>query len=448
MTSSIINKISLLLIFLLSSFLNFAQSNNELVKGIQELMLTHYVFLDKAEETNAHLDKLMANKHFDVFITGEALAKEVTQQMRKITADKHLSMVPPKAPQKEVVNKKASFTKSFSRYYKPMLNEYKYYENNVGYFDMRYFGGGEKSFAEIDVMMKQLAQADAFIIDMRQNGGGSPRMVQYICSYFFDTHFLLNSIYNRATDHTEELWTVEVKGKKRPKVPVYILTSKNTFSAAEDFSYTMQSQKRATIVGETTRGGAHPTRYFRLTDGFGVRIPFARSINPVTKTNWEGVGVIPDEKVAADEALERAKVLAAEGAKNYKNSFFNPLEKTLNGLTDQKITKAGEATVFKALENILKADMLTERDINLLGYDYLLSKRTTAALAIFKSNTILFPNSANVFDSYGEALAGIGKNEQALINYEKAVAVATEQKDEDLEAFQQNLKRFQAKNKE
>lgn len=257
----------------------------------------------------------------------------------------------------------------------------------------------------------------------------------------------MNSIYNRATDHTEELWTVPVKGKKRPKVPVYILTSKKTFSAAEDFSYTMQSKKRATIVGETTGGGAHPTRYFRLTDGFGVRIPFARSINPVTNTNWEGVGVIPDDKVAADEALEKAKVLAIEGAKNYKNNFFNPLETTLNALTDKKITKAGEATVLKALENILKANMLTERDINLLGYDYLLSKRTTAALAIFKSNTELFPNSANVFDSYGEALAGIGQKELALINYEKAVKIAAEQKDEDLEAFQQNLKRFQTKNK-
>jgi len=116
-------------------------------------------------------------------------------------------------------------------------------------------------------------------------------------------------------------------------------------------------------------------------------------------------------------------------------------------LTDKKITKAGEATVLKALENILKANMLTERDINLLGYDYLLSKRTTAALAIFKSNTELFPNSANVFDSYGEALAGIGQKELALINYEKAVKIAAEQKDEDLEAFQQNLKRFQTKNK-
>ena len=442
-----ITRVSLLLLFFLSPFLNFAQSNNDLIKGIQELMLTHYVFLDKAKETNAHLDKLMAEKYFDTFITGEALAKAVTEQMRVITKDKHLSMVPPRAPQKEETNKKTPFAQNFARYYRPMLNEFKYYENNVGYFDMRYFGGGKRNFKEIDVIMKQLAQADAFIIDMRKNGGGSPRMVQYLCSYFIDEHLLLNSIYTRATDHNEELWTVDVAGKKRPDVPVYILTSSRTFSAAEDFSYTMQSLKRATIIGETTGGGAHPTRYYPLTNGFGIRIPFARSINPITKTNWEGIGVIPNEKVVADEALDKAKALATLGAKAYKNNFFQPLETTLNALVDQKITKEKEEKIFELLDNTVKANMITERDINLLGYDYLLSKKTTAALAIFKSNTLLFPKSANVYDSYAEALAGIDKKELALNNYKEAVKVAMEQKDENLAAFQQNLKRFQENNK-
>jgi hypothetical protein len=436
---------SVLLAFLFHSFLSIAQSNNDLIKGIQELMLENYVFLDKAKETNAHLDALMKKNHFDAYTDAEKLAKEVTTQMRKITKDKHLRMVAPRNPQVRKEKSEASFIRNFSRYYNPMLNEYKYYDGNVAYFDMRYFGGPD-NFPKIDVIMKQLSQADAFIIDMRKNGGGSPRMVQYICSHFFDTHLLLNSIYTRATDHMEELWTVDVKGKKRPKVPVFILTSERTFSAAEDFSYTMQSRKRATIIGEVTGGGAHPTRYFPLSDGFGIRIPFARSINPVTKTNWEGTGVIPDEKVAATEALDKALELATVAAEEYRNSFFQPLKKVLDGMADKK-TNEGADAVHKLLEASVKADILNERDINLIGYDYLLGGKKAAALAVFKSNITLFSDSANAYDSYAEGLEKAGKKEKALANYEKAVALAAEQEHRNLEAFKGNLERFKKKMK-
>ena len=95
---------------------------------------------------------------------------------------------------------------------------------------------------------------------------------------------------------------------------MYVLTSNRTFSAAEEFTYNLQSQKRATIVGETTGGGAHPTRGFRVSDHFGVGVPFARSINPVTKTNWEGTGVKPDVAVPADQALLTAHLLALKKA--------------------------------------------------------------------------------------------------------------------------------------
>ena len=95
---------------------------------------------------------------------------------------------------------------------------------------------------------------------MRQNGGGSIRTVQYLSSYFFKEDFLLSSIYTRATNETEELWTVEVNGKRLLEVPIFILTSERTFSGGEDFSYTLQNHSRATVIGTPTRGGAHPTR--------------------------------------------------------------------------------------------------------------------------------------------------------------------------------------------
>ena len=163
--------------------------------------------------------------------------------------------------------------------------------------------------------MTFLSNSDAVIVDLRKNGGGSPATVILLCSYFFDTPTHLNDIYTRTTDSTKQFWSHPVvPGKKLTGKDVYVLTAERTFSGAEEFAYNMQSQKRGTIVGETTGGGAHPTRGFRVTDNFGVRVPFARSINPITKTNWEGTGVKPDVPVSADKALHTAHLLALKKA--------------------------------------------------------------------------------------------------------------------------------------
>lgn len=139
-------------------------------------------------------------------------------------------------------------------------------------------------------------------------------MVTFVSSYLFAKKTHLNDIYERKANKTTQSWTnPDVPGKKFAKQPVFVLTSHDTFSGAEDFAYGLKNVKRATIVGETTGGGAHPTNTARLGDHFMIGIPFARSISPITKTDWEGTGVEPDVKVPADQALETAKRLAAEG---------------------------------------------------------------------------------------------------------------------------------------
>lgn len=135
-------------------------------------------------------------------------------------------------------------------------------------------------------------------------------MVSQLQSYFFKEKTLLNVIINRADRDTTFYYADPAKTDGMTlSMPVYILTSKKTFSAAEDFSYGMQQAKRATIVGEATGGGAHPTNPFSVGQGFIVQIPFGRSSNPVTKTDWEGTGVIPDFKVDAAKALIKAQEL-------------------------------------------------------------------------------------------------------------------------------------------
>jgi C-terminal processing protease CtpA/Prc len=137
-------------------------------------------------------------------------------------------------------------------------------------------------------------------------------MVQLICSYFFDGEPVhLNDLYYRPSDSTHQYWTLpHVPGKRYVGKDVYILTSSRTFSGAEEFSYNMKNLKRATIVGETTGGGAHPGGSVKLNDHFSVFLPVGRAINPITKTNWEGTGVSPHISCPSDQALKVAQIEA------------------------------------------------------------------------------------------------------------------------------------------
>jgi len=186
---------------------------------------------------------------------------------------------------------------------------------NLGYLDLRYFDGVEQAGSTAVAAMGFLAHTDAVIVDLRQNGGGEPAMVQLLASYFFGperVHY--NSFYSRGSDLPEQYWTLaRVEGDCMPDVSLYILTARRTGSAAEGFSYALQALGRATIIGQTTAGAAHPGETFEAIEGFSIFVSTGKPVNPVTGSNWEKIGVQPDIEVAADEALDRARVLALEG---------------------------------------------------------------------------------------------------------------------------------------
>jgi C-terminal processing protease CtpA/Prc len=167
--------------------------------------------------------------------------------------------------------------------------------------------------------MTFLSHVDAIIFDLRENGGGDPRMVAMISSYLFDKPTHLNDLYNRKEDFTTQYWTLPyVPGTTLADKPAFVLTSKSTFSGAEEFTYNLKNLKRATIVGETTGGGAHPVAGHRIDDHFMIGVPYARAVNPISRTNWEGTGVEPDVAVKAADALEKAEELAISKMANQK----------------------------------------------------------------------------------------------------------------------------------
>jgi C-terminal processing protease CtpA/Prc len=193
-----------------------------------------------------------------------------------------------------------------------------YLEGNIGYIDLRMFAPlSEDAWQTMGSAIGLVANTDALIVDMRHNGGGSPGTIAAFSSYFFDHRTLLNTMYWREGDRTEEFWTyTEVVGRRYgEEKPIFVLTSSFTFSGAEEFCYNLQTRKRAVIVGEVTGGGAHPTRRYQLNETFGVMVPIGRAINPITRTNWEGGGIKPDVEVPGERALDEATRLAREKLK-------------------------------------------------------------------------------------------------------------------------------------
>ena len=194
-------------------------------------------------------------------------------------------------------------------------------DGNVGYLDVRRVAVPANAGPAIGAAMELVAGTYALILDLRHNGGGSPEGVLFWCSYLLEekpTH--LNDIYHADTGETRQFWALPyVPGTRYIDRPVYVLTGSHTFSGGEELCYNLQALGRAELIGETTGGGAHPTRGFPISRAVHIGIPFARSINPVTGTNWQGTGVVPDvavpEAQAYDVAYARAlgHVLALDG---------------------------------------------------------------------------------------------------------------------------------------
>jgi C-terminal processing protease CtpA/Prc len=185
---------------------------------------------------------------------------------------------------------------------------------NIGYLDLRAFAPAALTGETAAAAMNFLSNSGAVIIDLRKNGGGDPATVSLIASYLFGPQPVhLNDLYNRQRDQTQQYWTLPyVPGRKLAGKDVYVLTSSDTFSGGEEFTYDLKTQKRATIIGETTGGGAHPVSGRRINEHFIIGVPSGRPINPITKGDWEGAGVEPDVKVSAEQALSTAHLMALE----------------------------------------------------------------------------------------------------------------------------------------
>lgn len=282
----------------------------EIVTTLADIMEQNYVFPDKGKDMASLLKKRLEAGDYEALKEASAFAQVLESDLRSIIDDGHLRVLSNAERVDAVRNRRPAGVPNLPE--DLGFHTVEILEGNIGYLDLRMFldvsVAGEKAKESMD----KLIQADALIFDVRNNGGGAPSMVRFLANYVLENKPVhLNTFYWRPTDQRSELWTVpEQASVHKTDIPVFILTSNRTGSAAEGFSYHLKHLERATIVGETTAGAAHPGGYRVLDDSFLVFVPQGRPTNPVTQSNWEGQGVIPHVKVPQDEAFDKALELA------------------------------------------------------------------------------------------------------------------------------------------
>ncbi|GAA3225013.1 S41 family peptidase [Actinocorallia longicatena] len=283
------------------------------IDATTRLLTEHYVFPEVAERLAALLRRRLAEGAYDVADAAE-LARLVTADLQSVNDDKHLRLkhhtdpVPPKEMDATLASIRRDFDASLGGAPRVEL-----LDGGVAVVELAPMLFPLDWAAEpLTAALTLASRARALIIDLRGNRGGDPDTVAFVCSHLLDERTHLNTMYWRAGDRSEQSWSLpHVPGARFGGTkPLYVLAGENTFSAAEELAYDLQQLGRAVVVGEPTRGGAHPCKGWTVHPHLEATVPTGRAVNPVSGTNWEGVGVRPDVPCPAAESLDRAHALA------------------------------------------------------------------------------------------------------------------------------------------
>jgi hypothetical protein len=310
--------------------------------------LNNYVFPDIAKTLQTDIQQRRQDGGYTEVTGGEQCAEILTLQLQELSGDRQLKVhfSPQPLPHIDPEAKPSAAELAAEQHQSSLrnfdLNRVERLRGNVGYLELYGFEPPEFAGEAIAAAMTFITHTQALIIDIRHNRGGSPAMVSLLCSYFLPAYpaIHLNDLYWRPDDSMRQWWTLpHLDAPRYLDKPVYLLTSQETFSAAEEFAYNLQALKRVTVVGEHTVGGAHPGRGYRLNDHFWMFVPVGRSLNPITGDNWGQTGIVPDVKVPSELTLLTAHLMA------------------LNKLMETASTGAG----FRELQRTM---LIVERELN------------------------------------------------------------------------------------
>jgi hypothetical protein len=291
------------------------------VESLATAMQRYYVFPERGTQVAKALRKRQAAHEYDRITGSKEFADSLLAHVQAVTHDLHTRVhyryepLPEHASEDSVPPEEQRRQHEQERLRNFGFEKVQRLRGNVGYLELRQFSSDDDAQQTAIAAMNFLGNVDALVIDLRKNGGGDPAMIQTLLTYLVAENRRLhfNDFYERDHDALRQWWTASyVPGQRLAGKPLYVLTSAFTGSAAEEFAYDVQTHKLGTLVGATTAGAANPGGLFRLNAHLAAFIATGRAINPVTKTNWEGVGVKPDVNVPPETALREAYVAAVQ----------------------------------------------------------------------------------------------------------------------------------------
>jgi C-terminal processing protease CtpA/Prc len=434
------------LIFLFSTGMAYPQNNKKIymdkkehkniVHRIAQLLNEKYVFPEIGKLCGERVKSKLKAGDYSRITDAKEFAEVLTKDVQQFSKDKHNRVRVIEV--NEVIKEADDPLREPFRLLKLMQNEHfgfqrlDWIEGNIGYLDSRRFTPLSVTKNMAIGAMHFLSNTAAVIIDLRENPGGMPDMIQFLSNYFFEHPTQLTGLYVREDDFIIETWTSEkIEGKRMTDVPLFLLTSSKSFSAAEAFAYDMKVRGRATIIGDTTRGGAHNVDLFKIDDQFEMYLSTGRAINPVTGANWEGVGVIPDIVVPAEMALDTAIVYAKKAAEKYGKIKTVKLDESVKTMQNQLAQaeqlfkdnkrQLAEAIIDSFFQTGRKVNLSSEFFVNILAYEYVKKRDESMAIAILKRNIDHHPDSFSAYEGLAMAYLYLDKKDLALQYFEKAL---------------------------
>ncbi|OJJ20433.1 hypothetical protein BKI52_18415 [marine bacterium AO1-C] len=300
---------------------------NHLVNTMSRLVEQYYVTLAEGRKMSHLIQHNLKNGVYSKISDPATLAKRLTKDLRSINGDLHMNVFYNHPRPKKASNiPRLNYEGEWSNF---GLQEARVIAGNVGYLKIKHFttwSNFENAKKAVQRTLQPLTNTDALIVDVRDNRGGFEEIVAYLISYFFDSKRIhLSDYYCRHDGNRSSVWTSpHVPGKKLPKLPLYVLVNKETGSAAESFAYMLKHLKRATIIGETTSGAGNGASYHTIGDRFAINIACQQTINAITKTSFERVGVIPHIKTPGNDAFTRGYLEALKHLKQHNTQKVHP----------------------------------------------------------------------------------------------------------------------------
>jgi hypothetical protein len=405
------------------------------LRQIDSLLEQKYVLPDKATEFARSFHTLWSSGAFDSTGEPKEFAERVTARLRKITGDQHIffRMV----ESSDLGEKPESALHHPVRYYRLRVKEntgfsrLEWLDGNIGLLELRRFNAFSEAKQKMVAAMTFLSNANAIILDLRENGGGSG---DYLSSYFLTHPTQLTGWYSREDNYLTEFWTLgDVGTTRQTDVPLFVLTSQRTFSAAESFAYDMKVRKRAVLIGEPTKGGAHSVDLFKIGNQFEIYIPTERAVNPVTGGNWEGTGVMPDVAVPAATAFDTALILARKAGETFAQMKEAKLRRAIAEMELHlqraqecygKLESEAGTVALDSMFSVAKGSgFLTEFFVDVLAYNFTSKGQEPILHAILEKNTEFFPRSPTAYETLAYAFFRNCDKEQAIANYEKVLAL-------------------------